>query len=209
MRAAPRQPPNQTWGGHVQAYVTVVYQRHALQNVRHLYPCLLQPMGALFNKRFVIVLLPFSYVFITVFIYLFYFNFNFFLICFWRTSDSFFVIFSCIVPDRGQPAAKCHPRWQPTKRLAVSCGLGRRQCPLQVKNKPVARFSTTHLPLNSAWPRTGTLHMDEIHREFVLNLRCTLLQFNNISLFFSYESLFKKSCRCTEAQTNLQPPRFY
>jgi hypothetical protein len=28
-------------------------------------------------------------------------------------------------PHRGQPSTKCHPRWQPTRRLAVSCGLGR------------------------------------------------------------------------------------
>jgi hypothetical protein len=38
-----------------------------------------------------------------------------------------FVIFSSVAPHRGQPAAKCHPRWQPTRRLAVSCGLGRRR----------------------------------------------------------------------------------
>jgi hypothetical protein len=156
VRAASRQPPNLTWGGHVQAYVTVVYQMHALQNVRHLYPCLLQPMGALFNKRFVIVLLPFSYVFITVFIYLFYFNFNFFFICFWRTSGSVFVIFSSVAPHRAQPAAKCHPRWQPTKRLAVNCWLGRRRCPLQVKNIAVPRlqlriYHWTQLCITYGW----------------------------------------------------------
>ncbi len=49
----------------------------------------------------------------------------FFFICFWRTSCSFFITFSSVAPHRGQPAAKCHPRWQPTSRLAVSCGLGR------------------------------------------------------------------------------------
>ncbi len=38
-----------------------------------------------------------------------------------------FVIFSSVAPHRGQPAAKCHPRWQPTRRLAFSCGLGRRR----------------------------------------------------------------------------------
>jgi hypothetical protein len=36
-----------------------------------------------------------------------------------------FLIFTSVAPHRGQPAAKCHPRWQPTRRLAVSCGLGR------------------------------------------------------------------------------------
>jgi hypothetical protein len=42
------------------------------------------------------------------------------------TSGSFFIIFSSVAPHRGQPSAKCHPRWQPTRGLAVSCGLGRR-----------------------------------------------------------------------------------
>jgi hypothetical protein len=49
----------------------------------------------------------------------------FFFIFFLQTSCSFFIIFSSVVPHRGQPAAKCHPRWQPTSRFAVNCGLGR------------------------------------------------------------------------------------
>ncbi len=36
-----------------------------------------------------------------------------------------FVIFTSVAPHRGQPAAKYHLRWQPIRRLAVSCGLGR------------------------------------------------------------------------------------
>jgi hypothetical protein len=36
-----------------------------------------------------------------------------------------FVIFTSVAPHRGQPAAMCHLRWQPIRRLAVSCGLGR------------------------------------------------------------------------------------
>jgi hypothetical protein len=40
----------------------------------------------------------------------------FFFIFFWRTSGSFFVIFSSVTPHRGQPAVKCHPKWQPTRR---------------------------------------------------------------------------------------------
>jgi hypothetical protein len=35
-----------------------------------------------------------------------------------------YVIFTCVAPHRGQLAAKCNPRWQPTRRLAVSCELG-------------------------------------------------------------------------------------
>jgi hypothetical protein len=49
----------------------------------------------------------------------------FFYICFMQTSGSFIMIFSSVAPHRGQPAAKCHLRWQPTRWLAVSCGLGR------------------------------------------------------------------------------------
>jgi hypothetical protein len=49
----------------------------------------------------------------------------FFFLCFWRTSSSFFVTFSSVTPRRGQPTAKCHPRWQPNSRLAVSCELPR------------------------------------------------------------------------------------
>jgi hypothetical protein len=36
-----------------------------------------------------------------------------------------FVIFTSVAPHRSQPAAKCHLRWQPIRRLAVSCELGR------------------------------------------------------------------------------------
>ncbi len=46
---------------------------------------------------------------------------------FWRTSGPFFTIFSSVAPHRDQPVAKCHPRWQPTRRWAISCGLGRRR----------------------------------------------------------------------------------
>jgi hypothetical protein len=37
--------------------------------------------------------------------------------------------FSPLLPftEVSQPTGKCHPRWQPTRRLAVSCGLGRHQ----------------------------------------------------------------------------------
>ncbi len=51
--------------------------------------------------------------------------FFFSLYVFWRTSGPFFTIFSSVAPHRGQPAAKCHPRWQPTRRWTISCGLGR------------------------------------------------------------------------------------
>ncbi len=46
---------------------------------------------------------------------------------FFANKRFIFITFSSFAPHRGQPAAKCHPRWQPTRRLAVSCGLGRRR----------------------------------------------------------------------------------
>ncbi len=49
----------------------------------------------------------------------------FFFTCFLGNSGSFLIIFSSVAPHRGEHAARCHPRWQPTRRLAVSCGLGR------------------------------------------------------------------------------------
>ncbi len=50
-----------------------------------------------------------------------------FLYVFWRTSGPFFTIFSSVAPHRSQAAAKCNPRWQPIRRWAISCGLGRRR----------------------------------------------------------------------------------
>ncbi len=58
----------------------------------------------------------FLYVLYFIILYMFFANHRF--IC---------VIFSSVAPHRGYLAAKCHPRWQPTRRLAVSCGLGRRR----------------------------------------------------------------------------------
>ncbi len=59
-----------------------------------------------------------------------------------------FVIFTSVAPHRSQPAAKYHPRWQPTRRLAVSCGLGRhriqtRDCRTTVWH---ATIELPHLP---------------------------------------------------------------
>ncbi len=53
-------------------------------------------------------------------------NFFFFfsLYVFWRTSGPFFTILSSVAPHRGQPTAKCHPRWQPTRRWASAVGWG-------------------------------------------------------------------------------------
>jgi hypothetical protein len=54
-------------------------------------------------------------------------NYFFSLYVFWRTKSPFFTIFSSVAPHRGQPVAKYHPRRQPTRRWAISCGLGRRR----------------------------------------------------------------------------------
>ncbi len=69
----------------------------------------------------------------------------FFFICFWRTSRSFFLIFSSVVPHRSQHTAKCHPMWQPTRKLAVSCELGRHQ--IRTRDcRTAARHATTEPP---------------------------------------------------------------
>ncbi len=53
----------------------------------------------------------------------------FFLYMFLVNQWFIFVILSSVAPHRGQPGVKCHLRWQPTRWLAVSCGLGRcRDC---------------------------------------------------------------------------------
>ncbi len=64
-----------------------------------------------------------------------------------------FLIFTSVAPHRGQPAVKCHPRWQPTRRLAVSCGLGRhrirtRDCRTTVWHATIKlpRLPTIELP---------------------------------------------------------------
>jgi hypothetical protein len=50
----------------------------------------------------------------------------FFFLCMFLVNQWFiFAIFTSVAPHRGQPTAKCHLRWQPIRRLAVSCGLGR------------------------------------------------------------------------------------
>ncbi len=71
-----------------------------------------------------------------------------------------FVIFSSVAPHRGQPAAKCNPWWQPTRRLAVSCGLGRRRirtrdCRTTVWHAtiepPCLPTEPPRLPTNNTW----------------------------------------------------------
>jgi hypothetical protein len=73
----------------------------------------------------------------------------FFFVCFWRTRSSFLVIFSSVASDRGQPAVKCHPRWPPTRRFAVSCGLKRRRIRTQGCRTTVwhATIDPPHLPI--------------------------------------------------------------
>jgi hypothetical protein len=85
-----------------------------------------------------------------------------FFICFWRTSGSFFVIFSSVALLRDQPAAKCHPRWQPTRRLAVSCGVWRRRIRTRDCRTTVWR-STIEIKLLICNPRVpAVLDEDEV-----------------------------------------------
>ncbi len=57
-------------------------------------------------------------------------------------------IFSSVAPHRGQLAAKFNPRWQPTRRLAVSSELGR--CRIQTRDCRTTVWCATieppHLP---------------------------------------------------------------
>jgi hypothetical protein len=69
----------------------------------------------------------------------------FFFICFWCTSGPFFTSVSSVAPHRGQPAAKYHPRWQPTRRWAISCGLGRRR--IRTRDCRTTVWRTTIEPL--------------------------------------------------------------
>ncbi len=86
----------------------------------------------------------------------FFFFFFFFFVCFWWTSGSFFIMFSSVAPHRGQPAAMCHPRWKPTRKLADSCGLGRRRirtqdCRTSVWRATIELPRIFLLPLNFKW----------------------------------------------------------
>jgi hypothetical protein len=59
-----------------------------------------------------------------------------------------FVIFSSVAPHRGQPAAKWHLRWQPTRRLAVSCGLGRRRIQTRTAGQQSGTLPLSHHATN-------------------------------------------------------------
>ncbi len=99
----------------------------------------------------------------------------FFFVCFWWTSGSFFVIFSSVAPHRGQPAAMCHPRWQPTRRLADSCGLGRRRirpgtAGQQSGPLPMSYHASTpmsyHASTTNELPRLHTNELPRLHLSY-------------------------------------------
>ncbi len=66
---------------------------------------------------------------IYVYVYMYIYIYVYFLFLYMFLANQRFIIgiFSSVAPHRGQPTAKCHPWWQPTRRIAVSCGLGRHQ----------------------------------------------------------------------------------
>ncbi len=88
----------------------------------------------------------------------------FFFICFWQTNGSFLIIFSFVAPHRGQPAAKCHPRWQPTRRLAVSCGQGRRRIRTRDCRKTV-RCTGTEPPCLPIWATMPAYILDSVWKQ--------------------------------------------
>ncbi len=82
-----------------------------------------------------------------------YYLYIFFFVCFLVNQCSFFVIFSSVAPHRGQPAAMCHPRWQPIRRLADSCGMGRRR--IRTRDcRTTVWLSTIELPHLQNWTTT-------------------------------------------------------
>ncbi len=54
-------------------------------------------------------------------------------------------------PSQRSAPTKCHPRWQPTRRLAVSCGLGRRRI-LTRDCRTTVRLATTEPPCLATEP---------------------------------------------------------
>jgi hypothetical protein len=89
----------------------------------------------------------------------------FFLNCVWWNRSPCCLYFS-LPPFRGQPKAKCHPRWQPISGLAVHCRLGRlldSNSGLQFHNLVLLPMSY-HCSLTSV--HLGTWEDDRLH--FVL-----------------------------------------
>jgi hypothetical protein len=65
------------------------------------------------------------------------------------------IIFSSVASHRGQPAAKCHPRWQPTRSLAVGCGLRRDSNP-GLQDNSLARYHWATTLLKATTPPWAT-----------------------------------------------------
>jgi hypothetical protein len=69
--------------------------------------------------------------------------FFFFLIVFGGTEVPIILHFP-LLPLRGQPTVKCHPRWQPISGLAVHCRLGR----LLDSNPGLQFYNLVSLPMS-------------------------------------------------------------
>ncbi len=101
-----------------------------------------------------------------------------------------FVIFSSVAPHRGQLAAKCNPRWLPTRRLAVSCGLGR--CRIRTRDCRTTVWCATieppHLPIEPPhlWWLNGYKHKYRVaaqQNSKFLAIRCCYFAFSVRDLF--------------------------
>ncbi len=96
----------------------------------------------------------------------------------------FLIIFSSVTPHRGQSAVQCHPRWQHTRRLTVSCGLGRRR--IQTRDcRTTVRCATTKPP---CLPK-ATMPLMKICRQVIENCLLKLASYKG-----RFETpVFKKS----------------
>ncbi len=114
-----------------------------------------------------------------------------------------FVIFTSVAPHRGQPAAKCHLRWQPIRRLAVSCGLGRHRIRTLDCRTTVWR-ATIELPCLPRWNTAlmnGKRHYGELQKFICFSPpRDRKLKYQITETILSYLNWFLKTIETGKIQ---------
>ncbi len=92
----------------------------------------------------------------------------------WNISP--YCIYSPLPLLRGQPSAKCHPKWQPILGLAVLCRLGR----LLDSNPGLQLHNLVSLPMSHHCSR-GSMHVVEHHDDlFSWKKYYDYIHFNNV-----------------------------
>ncbi len=99
----------------------------------------------------------------------------FFLNYFWWNISPY-CIYSPLPPLRGQPSAKCHPRWQPILGLAVRCRLGR----LLDSNAGLQLHNLVSLPMSHHCSQWAECYSNILHR--VRNVRVQFPSSNHQSM---------------------------